>query len=350
MSCVFDQALYAKSAEIIWKHDKFQPIVLRMGAFHTICNLLGIVGQRFEDAGLRDLAVKSGRVAEGSITSVLSGKQYNRAVRLHKLLYEALSRLAWKGFYRWLEERQTPYRIQSGEMSRLVTELREDICQEEFERVLQHPSAIFMLQLFDTFLDHLKSTNGKTSTLWMSYLRMVENVLGNIRASREANWLMHVSFIHEMIPCCFAYDKQNFARYLSVYYGQMTRLQEDHPDMSNHFMNAGFSIQLSACNTFARIPVDHAKEETVNKNTQTPGGTKGFSLKPGAITRFCATAEYRSAFLNKLRAMVQFNLPKLQHPDLGTSRIKREMRQMCKPLSIFLKPTGQIHLTIQKSS
>ena len=130
---------------------------------------------------------------------------------------------------------------------------------------------------------------------------------------------MHLSFIHEMIPWCFAYDKKNYARYLAVYYGQMTRLQENYPDMYNHFMNGGFSVQLSACNPFARIPVDQATEETVNKDTQTPGGTKGFSLKPGAITRFYATAEYRSAFLNKLRAMVQFNLPELQHPDLGTS-------------------------------
>ena len=324
ISCVLDQALYAKAAEIIWKHDKFQPIVLRMGAFHTVCNLLGIIGQRFEDAGLRDLAVESGIVAEGSITSVLSGKQYNRGVRLHKLLYEALLRLAWKGFYSWLEERQTPYRIHCGEMNRLITELREDTCQEEFQRVLQHPSTVFMLQLFNTFLDHLKTTNGKTSTLWMSYLRMVENVIGIIQASREGNWLMHLAFIHEMIPWCFAYDKQNYARYLSVYYSQMTRLQEDHPNMYNHFMSGGFSVQLSACNPFARIPVDQATEETVNKDTQTPGGTKGFSLKPGAITRFYATAEYRSAFLNKLRSMVQFDSSKLQHPDLGSSRIKRD--------------------------
>ena len=60
---VLDQALYAKAAEIIWKHDKFQPIILRMGAFHTICNLLGIIGQCFEDAGVRNLAIESGIVA-----------------------------------------------------------------------------------------------------------------------------------------------------------------------------------------------------------------------------------------------------------------------------------------------
>ena len=56
--CVFDQALYAKAAEITWKHDdKFKNIILRMGAFHTICNLLSTIGKRFQDAGLRDLCV-----------------------------------------------------------------------------------------------------------------------------------------------------------------------------------------------------------------------------------------------------------------------------------------------------
>ena len=39
---VFDQALYAKAAEIKWKHpDKFSSIVLRMGAFHTSAISLG---------------------------------------------------------------------------------------------------------------------------------------------------------------------------------------------------------------------------------------------------------------------------------------------------------------------
>ena len=34
-----------------------------------------------------------------------------------------------------------------------------------------------------------------------------------------------------MIPWCFAYDRQNYARYLSVYYCQVTRLPEHHPQI-----------------------------------------------------------------------------------------------------------------------
>ena len=57
--CVFDQALYAKYTEILWKdEEKMRTIIVWMGAFHTICNFLGTIGKRFKDAGLRDIAVE----------------------------------------------------------------------------------------------------------------------------------------------------------------------------------------------------------------------------------------------------------------------------------------------------
>ncbi len=43
--CVSDQAMYAKAAETTWEEpDKFNKVVLRMGAFHTTCCLLSIIG------------------------------------------------------------------------------------------------------------------------------------------------------------------------------------------------------------------------------------------------------------------------------------------------------------------
>ena len=58
--------------------------------------MLAVIGKRFGDAELRDLSVESGVIADGSIAGVLDGKKYNRAIRLHTLVYEALLRLAWK--------------------------------------------------------------------------------------------------------------------------------------------------------------------------------------------------------------------------------------------------------------
>ena len=89
--CVLDQAFHAKTAEMIWEQpQQFSHIVLRFSVLHTICNLLAVIGKRFGDAGLRDVAIYFGIIAEGSVGSVVDGKQYNRGVRLHKIIYKAL--------------------------------------------------------------------------------------------------------------------------------------------------------------------------------------------------------------------------------------------------------------------
>ena len=59
---------------------------------------LGIIGTRYGDAGLRELAVQSEVMAQGSIERVLEGKNYNRAVRLHKMMYETLFRMLLNSF------------------------------------------------------------------------------------------------------------------------------------------------------------------------------------------------------------------------------------------------------------
>ena len=69
-----DQALYAKACEDAWKHkDLYAEVLLRLGTFHTIFNLLSIIGKRFQDAGLRDIGTESGIMAEGSVSGVLEG-------------------------------------------------------------------------------------------------------------------------------------------------------------------------------------------------------------------------------------------------------------------------------------
>ena len=68
VACVFDQAFYAKAMEVYWKHETlFDGLVVMMGGFHLLMMLLGVIGSRFGDAGIRELAVQSDVVAEGSM-------------------------------------------------------------------------------------------------------------------------------------------------------------------------------------------------------------------------------------------------------------------------------------------
>ena len=69
-----DQALYAKACEDAWKHkDLYPEVLLRLGTFHTIFNLLSIIGKRFQDAGSGDIYTESGIITEGSVSGVLEG-------------------------------------------------------------------------------------------------------------------------------------------------------------------------------------------------------------------------------------------------------------------------------------
>ena len=131
-----------------------------------------------------------------------------------------------------------------------------------------------------------------------------------------------------MIPWCFAADKTNYARYLPVYFLQMASLEHKSPELHRYFLERGFTVQLGNSNPFGRIPIDQTLEETVNKDSQTSGGTKGFSLKPGAVSRYYLTAEHRAEALRRLRELIATQKPCLGHPDLQESRMKRDERDV----------------------
>ncbi|KAL8617912.1 hypothetical protein ACOMHN_026489 [Nucella lapillus] len=104
----------------------------------------------------------------------------------------------------------------------------------------------------------------------------------------------------------------------------MTNLAASQPEIYKAFKDGNFSVQLTESNPFGRIPIDQTTEVTVNRDTQTVGGTTKFSLKPGAVSKYYLTAEYRSAFLTKLRNMVQHNRRGTDHPDLQKSRLQKD--------------------------
>ena len=51
------------------------------------------MGKYLRGSGFEEVLVESGICAGGSIDKVVVGKCHNRAVRVHKLTYEALERL-----------------------------------------------------------------------------------------------------------------------------------------------------------------------------------------------------------------------------------------------------------------
>ena len=124
---VMDQAVYSKALQIMWQQpSEFSNVIPRMGAFHITCTLLAVIGKRFGEAGLQDLLVESGVVAGGSVASVIAGRQYNRAMRAHKTVFEAFMRLLWGEFERAeLNTSRVEAEVAIANIRSLITKLRD---------------------------------------------------------------------------------------------------------------------------------------------------------------------------------------------------------------------------------
>ena len=283
-----------------------------MGEFHTICYLLSTIGKRFQDAGLRDLCVESG---------VMEGRTNNRAVGVHKIVYEAMMRLAWKGFLLWIHANHGADVHHLEEALKSISTFQDEVSHTSSTALMDDASCTRMLILFQGYLVAIGNNNPLTA-FWTSYVDMAEITLGLLRAAREGDWLLHLASIRAMIPWLFAYVKVNYACFLSYYYAIMSRLPTDHPARGEPTVHARwFQCPAWQQNPFGRITVDRNVEETVNRDKQTAGDTKGFSLNLAAVERYYLTSEYRSMYLRQLRKMDGHGKSHPSHPDLHMPRI-----------------------------
>jgi len=92
-----DLAAAKIAMDIIWNDsEKFGNVVILLGAFHIMCSYLGTLGKMMTGSGLEEIVVQAGVCAGGSIDKVCSGKHYNRAMRMHQLVVEAVERLLYQ--------------------------------------------------------------------------------------------------------------------------------------------------------------------------------------------------------------------------------------------------------------
>ena len=100
------------------------------------------------------MLIESGLVSEGSIKGVMSGKHYNRAVRSHKMMYEALERLRLEAFMDTLDDRYY------SEVISFVKTLQESFPQDVRDKI-ESEEFNDLLKRYETFITESKA-NSKT--------------------------------------------------------------------------------------------------------------------------------------------------------------------------------------------
>lgn len=144
-------------------------------------------------------------------------------------------------------------------------------------------------QFYQTF-------EGQRKWSWFSYLELIELSLNLIYATRTGDWELYLSCIEEVIPWAFAYDRQNYARYLIPYVNDMRKLPSSKSNVHEAFVNGEFSVQIGKSNPFVCIEADKAIETTINRDCKTAGGYIGFSANVSATQRWVLNASRRGTY------------------------------------------------------
>ncbi len=215
-----------------------------MGGFHIALNYLAVLGKMFDNCGLEDLLVESGVYASGTIAELLKGKQYNRGVRAHKLVAEAMFRLKWTEFCSWLKDANNEP-AQHEVIRALIVDLQTDIVEKsELSNSLETLSSV-MTPLIEQFREF--ETEGHAASqlfsFWDIYLEMVNMLLHFIRAERSGNWLLHLTATAGMTPYFYAMDRMNYSRWLPIYLADMNQLPERHPEVYDKFVNGNHAVE-----------------------------------------------------------------------------------------------------------
>jgi hypothetical protein len=193
---VLDQAVYAKALEVRSSlHDAdLQRIVLRMGAFHTINIFLAVIGRRFGSAGLRDILIEADVLASGSVDAVLGGRHYNRGMRAHKLVAEAIERLRWAAFLKW--NNSQGHSVDLAPLAALAEKIRGTVDNAAYMNMMD---SLHMDQVVDQYTKFCQLL-GPNGVFWSTYLDMIKLLLLYVRSTREANWDLHLDSLQQMLP------------------------------------------------------------------------------------------------------------------------------------------------------
>lgn len=156
------------------------------------------------------------------------GKQYNRAVRCHKLMFEALSRLRFIAYLETLSFEK------EENVLNILGAMVESIDDSTYEDYVTSPLFIDVIDGFTTFVQK-KCSESKLFKFWSTYIEMVQLMLLHVRATRTGDWNLHLSVVKSMLPWFFVTNRTNYSRYASCYWIEMTVLEQTHPGIYIYF-------------------------------------------------------------------------------------------------------------------
>ena len=328
----YDEAIYAKAQMIKWQNpDKFANDKLEMGGMHRAMNFMGDIGHIMESSGFEDILVEANVYGSSTVQHAMKGKAYNRGVRIHKLMNEAMNRLKWCALGDWAGSGQLPPAEQTLILNQanICLKLFENLdkAHEEQREILQQEVAEFtrvaesLNNLMSTFVAPGKSCSD-TFVFWENYVSDYSQLLLDyIAAKRDDKKDLELETFAEMLPLDFMCGHTNYARWGTVNVAEQRLLQQEKPEIYEALSNGHGTVNRSA-KPFSGIWHDMAIEQSLNKDC---GKFQHVNTKEETLTKYYLTAHFKASVTAMTKKMCGYLTPESNmHKESSSFRITKD--------------------------
>lgn len=207
----FDLGGVMKAMPLIWQNpDRYKYHVVTPGAFHTCMNYMGtLTGRKCLGSGYAEILIEAGLVTTGCLDSVLKGKAYAKALFCLKTVTEALERLL-------LEKFAQEEKIEVSSVSLLS--LVQNCSRENLDQAMQDPGTLSILEKYVAYEHKVRQGHlGKTAMFWMSVIDHTRLILMLQYSIKTNNLSLFHKCNRDMADLFFAFDGQNYSRFVFLY-------------------------------------------------------------------------------------------------------------------------------------
>ena len=142
--------------------------------------------------------MESGILGKKSAETILSDKDYNKAMRTHKLTFQVHWRMLLPDFITHLSENYDSLR----------KEIEKTSCSSELIALLEEANIQIHVR---QFAEGKYKENPNSQYIWQ-YLEMVILLLMLTRSYRDGDWKLHLEAFKQMVPYFMKYDHTHFSK------------------------------------------------------------------------------------------------------------------------------------------
>ena len=213
-----DLDLYERAVKIRATTGNKEYWVLRLGELHIMFALLKALGKYIEGSGIDDIWIESGLYGPAVTRQIFSGKHFKRGIEAHVVNLIALTSLYFDSVS---ENSNDTHEFLTTIPVDLCNAIKNQDCYQVTMETTKLSAEIGKLKLLQ-MLNNLEIDNpNELAVILLSYIAQVGNLLTFVRATREANFQLHLSSLDENVKYFFAHDLYKYARLTPYYLADM---------------------------------------------------------------------------------------------------------------------------------